>query len=1098
MERAINMNKKDEFRLYNHVISEQNIYNAIYGLNSYIFEKGLLSKDDLELYYKLQDKYDFCTIDDVIEKCKNKLEKILLKDDELFEIEVFFKMKKYKDNKVSYRPIHTADLITQICIVALLNIIVFEDKNDKRELSDVSELIPSNFYGNIPSTNVRNIFFPWKEKYKEYTKKVVDTYNLCEKTGKYKYEVYLDLKNFFPTVDPNFIYCILLDKLKIVYERDNERLKIILKKLLFFNIKYNKEWVEEYYGDNYKDDIFNNEIKYTPSLGIPQGLPQSYYFGNICMGEIAKKVNEFFPGEAFYYVDDSVIYTNDENAKAEKFKESIKNLNECINDYIKSKITEECINYEYLTYKIQFHEEEKSISTDIQHTKKYGRSFLREILLGASTVTIDIATTVDDLQDETIKDKVLLYLNSIKKEIELMKYRIKYDEEREDESKKAYLKLLYRYKKFFKYRFKMLSFIKEDYTDEELEKYFKKYEMKKDKYEDEDYKKIFSIFEEDIFSAEAALFLRYSSNEEIKEKIISTITTFENKISQKSNINNLYFSKVLKQQSFICYEFDRYKTIKKLPCRYLDREKYFSKQSIFKIMTKIIIDFNNKTVKEDNNCFEFLGYKFKNYMKFIITNSNEMKREILNCIFSRLFSVDINDKFIITKNNGRTLEYYELRILVYIRNLNSVYENIIDFIKNIISRIQKEYLQEKIDYSIIEVLDIFITYVKNPEFIDNLINTHKYVMSVWKNGSKHLYFYTLHNQEHSVELISSCVSICKSIDFFKIKSIDYYVLFLACYFHDISMIIQPDINIFLSDDNDAKIILNEWKIKYREVEKCNSLADKNNIIMQMLVDFYKRMDEYFENTVRSNHVKQSANFIRVSNDLDYIEPIVRDIVAKVSESHGFNDTDVYGLKSNGECEAVNIKFLMILLRLADLMDMSKDRVSVNIMKLNIEQMSKVSQFHWISHAAIDMCNIKSKYEYKIPKSEVNTYLDKDFFVENCEIHLYLNTQNLMAINNLNKCKSIECKLNCEQNEISLKMLNKSDDNDVRCDKECNFMCKWMNEKNYYLINELKALDRYLSRNQENNFTTNFYIKIHMENTSLITLEYLEKVLEYIT
>lgn len=75
-------------------------------------------------------------------------------------------MKKYKDNKVSYMPIHTADLITQICIVALLNIIVFDDKNDKRELSDVSELIPSSFYGNIPSTNVENIFFSWKEKYK--------------------------------------------------------------------------------------------------------------------------------------------------------------------------------------------------------------------------------------------------------------------------------------------------------------------------------------------------------------------------------------------------------------------------------------------------------------------------------------------------------------------------------------------------------------------------------------------------------------------------------------------------------------------------------------------------------------------------------------------------------------------------------------------------------------------------------------------------------------------------------------------------------------------------------------------------------------------
>ena len=32
MERAINMNKKDEVKLYNHVISEQNIYNAVIEL----------------------------------------------------------------------------------------------------------------------------------------------------------------------------------------------------------------------------------------------------------------------------------------------------------------------------------------------------------------------------------------------------------------------------------------------------------------------------------------------------------------------------------------------------------------------------------------------------------------------------------------------------------------------------------------------------------------------------------------------------------------------------------------------------------------------------------------------------------------------------------------------------------------------------------------------------------------------------------------------------------------------------------------------------------------------------------------------------------
>lgn len=1095
------MNNKVESKLYNQVISKQNIYNAIYGLNSYIFEKGLLDKNDLELYYKLQDKYDFETISDVIEECEKKLIQILKDDNSLFDIKVFFKMKKHKDKKVIFRPIHTADLITQICIVSLLNVIVFDDKSGKRELSDVSELIPSNFYGNIPSIDVKNIFYPWKEKYKEYSKGVIDTYNLCEKTGKFKYEVCLDLQNFFPTVDPNFIYNILLNRLKVVFQNDEEMLKRILKKILIFNVENISEWYEEYYGENYKSIKSKSKKMYNPSMGIPQGLPQSYYFGNICMSEIAKIVNKVFPGDAYYYVDDSVIYTNNENASLSNFKEKIKEINNLVNEYINNNLGEKCYELKELTYKIKFHEDEKSISTDIQHTEKYGRSFLREIIFGVSTVAFDIATAVDELQDETIKDKVELYLNSINKEIELVKQKIKVEGEKEDESKEAYLKLLFRYKKFFKYRLKMLRFIKADFEFEEVEKYYEKYKMKAIEYLEDDYENIFREFEEDIFLAEASLFLKYSNSKIEQEKIISIISAFEEKITKKIGKNNLYFSTILKQQLLINQEVDKYKTIKNLPCEYIDRARTFNKQDSFRIMNKLIADYNK--IKEKGIIREeleknilFLGYNFEEYMEFIITNSNDMKREILNCVCSKLFSVDINDKFVITKKNGRTLEYYELRILVYIRNSNSTVESILNFVKDVVKQAKKDHLQEKIDYSIIEVLDIFITYVKNPDYIDQLINTHKYIMSVWKNGSKHLYFYTLHNQEHSVELIRSCISICKAIDFFKIKSIDYYVLFLACYFHDISMIIQPDLNQFLSDENDAKVILNEWRVNYRKVEKCNNFSQKNNMIMQMLVNSYKKMDEYFENIVRSKHTQQSSNFIRDTNDLDYIEPTIKDIVAKVSEAHGFYEPDVYGLRSNGEREAVNVKFLMILLRLADLMDMSKERVSINIMKLNIEQMSKISQFHWISHAAIDACNIKSTYSYSVSEGEIRTYLDKEFFIENCEIHLFLNTQNLMAMNKPSKCCGVDCELNCSQDELRLKIINKANDI-VECKAQCNFMCKWMSEKNHYLINELKALDKYLFRNQDNNFTTNFYITIHMENSNIIAQNYLDNVLEYI-
>lgn len=59
------------------------------------------------------------------------------------------------------------------------------------------------------------------------------------------------------------------------------------------------------------------------------------------------------------------------------------------------------------------------------------------------------------------------------------------------------------------------------------------------------------------------------------------------------------------------------------------------------------------------------------------------------------------------------------------------------------------------------------------------------------------------------------------------------------------------------------------------------------------------------------------------------------------------------------------------------------------------------------------------------------------------------------------------------------------------------MCRWMNVKNEYLINELKALDRYVSRNNDNNFMTNFYVKIHMVNSNRIEQSDLDKVLDYL-
>lgn len=153
---------------------------------------------------------------------------------------------------------------------------------------------------------------------------------------------------------------------------------------------------------------------------------------------------------------------------------------------------------------------------------------------------------------------------------------------------------------------------------------------------------------------------------------------------------------------------------------------------------------------------------------------------VMNAIYSYLFNVEISDQPILAKNSKKGLTYGELRILSFLRN---PLFNIEEFQKReiLLDNGQNEHT---VDYSIMRVIEIFYSFVKEPVRIDNLIVTHKYICDVWKNGSKHLYFYTLHNQEHAIVLIQNIVKLINTIDFLKISSIDYYILFLACYLHD--------------------------------------------------------------------------------------------------------------------------------------------------------------------------------------------------------------------------------------------------------------------------------------------------------------------------
>jgi len=1080
-------------KLYKSLISKENIYKSIYSLESYVFEKELLSIEDIEKYNNLTDKFNHQKIDSVIEECIKKIENVF-ESDELFDINVFFKPKKYDDtsNSVEFRPIHSADLITQICIVSMLNLIMFDDSENKRKLSDISRLLPSNFYGNIPSTNIDCLFEPWNRKYQEYSEKAIKAHNQYLKTEKYKQEINLDLKKFFPTIDPEYIYSFILEKWPITSTKEDIAcLKILLEKLLFFKINIPEEWLSVYYHKDAFETILKN--KWFFNIGIPQGLPQAYFFGNICMLIISKEIKKKFKGEAFYYVDDSVIYTsfeNDENA----FFQAIKQLNISINERIyetkKQAVRNKDINEfnNLIKYKVKIHDELRGKSTISQISLEES---LYEFAKPASAISFEIKAAIDELEDSSLRDKIEAILKAIE-------FRLKNESNSVNPVTENNLKLLQRYKKFYTNRLNILKQRDEnEISNSRIEEFYSKYKLDKEPIESIFFKKL----EDDVFDFESKMLIRQLQvNTKAQNDIIDTVMQFELKFDkQTKRIKNHYFSTVLKN----CVEFQKFniKTYDYLEYRTAKTIESFSKvkrenkeivlQSFIKLFDDSIVELNGESEKRIN---EFLNeYKNKNgYFYFVYLNSPEFSRKIANSLISRLFNVRINDSCDFTKLDSRPIHYFELRILMYVRLYGFNVKKFTTHIDSILGELKNNHNFEKIDLSLLEVLPIFKRYIRVPEKIDDLILIHKYVNGIWKNGSKFLHFYTLHNEEHSIELINNCTKITKTIDYLSIKSEDYYILFLACYLHDISMVLYPNIDNFAENNGKTDLIYSQWKIGIEKIiseHEDIEFAPKSSV-KQFILRFYESVNNYFETEIRDTHHKRSSKFIKEQSDLAFIDKPTRRLIADVSEAHCYNAKDVYKLKSKAKHDTFDEKYLMIILRLADLLDMSKDRVSINVLRQNINNMSDISKYHWISHMAIDNCDIQSQFDTFIDDSQTENISMK--LTEVIQINIQMNTKLLNSSNSIN-CKNLSCAVSESKNKMTIGIVRGSECSGIKC----NFTCKWIRNKHKYLFDELIELKKYLDRNPNNIFQTEFEIVVNFENTSAIPADYLDVIKERI-
>ena len=747
-------------KLYNKILDERNIFNAIFSMESYIFEKGLLdtecsvelcnedgeileviANNDLELYYALADKHNVELIEKVIKGCQQKIKWIFSQNENLFDVKVYFKLKNYDEGVLNFRPLHTARLIDLICMVSILNCLMYDDdlKKGSRNLSDLSKLLPHNFYGNIPSTDVQYLFHKWQSKYKEYTENVIEHCRVYQKNHNYLTEVCLDIKNFFPSISPSLLYNYIIDKLSSTYKDDLTVLKMAVTKLLFFNVYEDnvEPWKDCYYPKNFvtkKGELYM-------SCGIPQGLPQSYFFGNLCMIKIKNLLmkDKCFKGDAYFYVDDSVIYFQAELTQ-ESFNKRIVELNKDLAEWcsqvekqgtdIAEYVPERYLQFhKALKYQIKFHEDGKSLFTPIDAAdNQFGpiSNLARE-----TSMSSNLSWNLDEIDDQVSLDKLEAFNKVISWKIQELKEKAKSNENEGVQNKiSSQLKLLRRYKKFFLYRNRLLK-IREagGPNDKMLEDFEKRFLNKSYNLE-----KWFEQNDEDIFQSEYRLLIQKYSKKKA-ENLRDQIKNFEIEILKVGNKKEedrygyLYFTKdvcvAVKMKSLSRniyaslnrWAIENFSGLKELePEKQMEKFREFMSQkgsiTIYKMMEQ--------------------GYEGKSFTKFVMNSSAEYQRRILNVYFSQIMSVLPSDALTFTKTNSRKFHYTEFRILAFLRNKNFDLEQFEEFVEHIEDKDISNCMG--IDMGLLEVLNKFVTRVRKPEWVDSLIVTHRLIKGLWYNG----------------------------------------------------------------------------------------------------------------------------------------------------------------------------------------------------------------------------------------------------------------------------------------------------------------------------------------------------------------------------
>lgn len=500
-----------------------------------------------------------------------------------------------------------------------------------------------------------------------------------------------------------------------------------------------------------------------------------------------------------------------------------------------------------------------------------------------------------------------------------------------------------------------------------------------------------------------------------------------------------------------------------------DSEKKSILFTIFEFWKKIF----NENGRIEQYYFEFDSYYiYKNEMELnilIINNASTLYKkieyqlhrfpvkEILFNFFASVFN--INENLLITKKM-KPVEFWQYRIMAYLQNISG-WMRMSDFLEMLIDVKENiAILCNLVDSNYELIRKIVDIELKDAHDKDIILQLHYFVSCVWKNGSKDLPFYTLHNHEHSLELIKNYALMSqRMLNNLSLDNDEKFLLFAACYLHDLGMLKGA------TEDELANIENKPVYDYYEQVKnvfgKKNEESFKYSHILSKGQRVFQLTEKLNENIVRGTHPSRSQQFLLTDRVLPLNE-LERQLIGEISLNHGETLENVYGKerKVNYRHHKVDLRKLSIWLRLLDLTDMTKTRVTQQVFGQYYSRMGEVSRYHWIRHLCID--DILFSVEYIEAENKSKKSREDDLNLGEIRFIIEIRLNYIPPEEKINKkCENKKCFKENENGWICKKK-RKSQNGEGSQDWECSFnnlRCAFLNDG--YLLDEIDALNDFL-------------------------------------